>query len=549
MKRLLLSLLLPFTFNSCQKMNKDLKKETIRLCFRANPTTVDTRKNADVLSSYLQFMIFEGLTRLLPDGEVEFALAESVEISKDGLTYIFHLKEAEWSDGHPITAYDFEYSWKKILTPSFGSPCPYLLFCIENAEEAVAGKISPERTGIKALDDSTLRIQLKHPTPYFLSLISFCNFFPIPQHIELENPLWYLKVDKTLVCNGPFRIEKWIPNQEILVVRNPTHWDAGNVHLDAIHVSIVEDEATSLRMFENGEIDLLNSITSSLSIDEIVALKKQNKVETKPVGGTLFVTFNLNLPFLKNLSIRKALSSAINRNSIIENISQLSEFPATRLIPPSLIHNLDETVQFNDSVHPKILFDQGLKELGFDPKDPSLKKNPAYLEMIDGLTLIYESIELHGRIAQTIQQQWKAAFGFEIKLQEFDFKTQIANLQNKNYSIGLGYWIVQYTDPVSILERFKYKDSKKNYPGYENPKYIDLLGQAQITNDPKLRLKFLEDAERLIVSEMPLAPIFHFNYAILKNSKFTDIEFSPIGNLIYKKIRPKEQHDIDDARN
>jgi oligopeptide transport system substrate-binding protein len=490
-------------------------------------------------------MLYEGLTRLLDEGEVELALAKSVDISEDGLTYIFHLKDASWSDGHPISAYDFEYSWKKILTPEFGSPCSYLLYCIKHAEESAKGKISPEDTGIKALDSKTLRVILKNPTPYFLSLISFCNFYPIPKHVEIEHPSWNLVRDRTLVSSGPFRLEKWVPNQEILVLKNTAYWDVGNVHLDGIQINIIGDDKTSLRMFENKELDLLNSLLSSIPIDDLVNLKKKGMLQTRPIGGTLFCTFNLAEPLLKNQSIRRALSCAIDRQSIIENISQLSEQPATRFVPPVLNH--DKTRKFFPVSDPDLalaLFRKGLRELGIDPNDPNLNKNPSYLELVHSLTLSYEGIAMHKRIAQAIQEQWKQVLGFEIKLREYNFKNHLEALQSRNYSIGLDYWIVQFADPVNILERFKYKHSKKNFPGYENPEYIQILTEASSTNQADYREELLERAEQLIASEMPLTPIYHFNQAISHNANFTDLHFSPIGTLVYKKIRPVDPEEM-----
>lgn len=522
MKRLLLFLFFFAIFQSCQKTPQ--KTETMRFCFHSDPTSLDPRKNADVYTSNLLFMVYEGLTRLLPEGKVELALAESVDISEDGKTYLFHLRKANWSDGVPITAHDFEHSWKKILTPSFGSSCPYLLYCIHNAEKAVNGAIAPEDVGITALDDHTLKVELENPTPYFLSLITFCNFYPIPKHKEVENPAWHLN---SFVTNGAYIVKKWERNHEISLVKNPNYWDAENVHLDALHISIVSDEKTTLRMFENDDLDILNSQTSNLSIDEVVSLRKMGKVAINRLGGTLFCTFNLERTPLNNPSIRKALSLAIDRKGIIDNISQLSEEPAARYIP-SVVMPCDEPLfPFCDLARAKILFQKGVEELGSFPSEE--------------ITLNYQANELHRRIAQAIQQQWENAFGLNIRLSESDFKTQMALLQNRNYSIALDSWVVQYTDPVSILERFKFRTTKKNFPGYENQEYIQILNRASAVNDAEERLRLLRSAESIMAQDMPLAPIYHFNQAILSNSRFTNLQFSPLGTLIYKKIRPSEQ--------
>lgn len=518
-KKLFLLFFFLTIFQSCSKNPQ--KIENMRLCFHSDPTSLDPRRNSDVCTSNLLFMVYEGLTRLLPEGKVELALAESVDISPDGKTYIFHLRNANWSDGVPVTAHDFEYSWKKTLTPSFGAACPYLLYSVLNAEEAVNGTVDPSQVAIYAVDDHTLKIELENPTPYFLSLITFCNFYPIPKHKELENPAWH---HNSFVTNGPFIVKEWDRNQAILLEKNQKYWDAKNVHLDAIHILIVSDEKTSLRMFENGDLDVLNSLTSPLSIDEVVSLKQKGKVMTNPLGGTLFCTFNLQMAPLSNRSIRKALSMAIDRMGIIENISQLSEEPATRYIPSVVLATDKPLFPVSDIALAKELFQQGVEELGAFPAEPIL--------------LNCQANELHRRIAQAIQQQWKELFGLNIELCESDFKTQMSLLQNRNYAIALDSWVVQYTDPVSILERFKFRTTKKNYPGYENPEYIAILDKAAAVNDPDERLRLLQKAEALMAEEMPLAPIYHFNQAILDNSQFVNLEFSPLGTPLFKRIRP-----------
>lgn len=512
--------------------SEEEKKSNMRLSLYFNPATIDTRKNSDVCSSSLIFMIYEGLTRLQPDGSTELALAKAVEISEDQRLYRFHLRNALWSDGIPITAHDFEYSWKKVLTPEFGSPCPYLFYCIENAEEASHSLVSSEEVSIKALDDKTLEVRLKNPTPYFLSLISFCNFFPIPKHIEEKNPLWFLAPGRGTVSNGPFKLDAWNPNKEIKVVKNPLYWDVDHVSLNSIQINIIRDQNTSLSMFENGDVDFLSSVTTPMPIDDLALLKKNGRVETRPLGGTLFCTFNLKHPLLTNFSIRKALCMAIDRKSLIDNISQLDETLADRYIPPLLCNTHTPLFPHFNPQEAKFHFLRGLEELGWE-----LDELDTHL---GSLVFRCESLELPRRIAQVIQEQWKTILGIDVELKEGDFKNHVSDMEKKEYAMALHQWIIQYPDPVCILERFKYADGKKNFPGYENPGYIQLLDTAAICLDSTYRRGLLNQAEELMASAIPLFPLFHYNQAILKNSRFSDISFTFLGNLIYKKVRPSE---------
>ncbi|MES2273302.1 MAG: peptide ABC transporter substrate-binding protein [Chlamydiota bacterium] len=526
---------------ACQKktstMNRD--RQMMRICLSMNPSTIDTRKNAEVYSSNLQFLLFEGLTRIKSNGEGELALAKSVDISEDGLIYVFHLRDAYWTDGEPITAYDFEYSWKKILTPQFGSPCPHLLFVIKNAEKAIKGEVSQDQVGIRAIDPLTLQVILENPTPYFLSLITFCNFYPIPKHIELKNPSWQNSVDESLVCSGPFKMIKWVQNQEIQLKKNLTYWDAENVHLDGIQISIVPDGKTALQMFENGDLDFVSSVTTPLSMEDLAYFRKQGKLKIIPIAGLLFCTFNLEQVPFNNANIRKALGFAIDRVAITENIAQLSEIPATCCVPPVLIggKNRELFKPFDPELARKLL-SIGLAELG-------LPDNIAAINSLfsQSLILYYSSEDLYRRTAQAVQQQWKSVLGLEVQLREEDYKTHLERLMSRNYSLGLEYCVAQYNDPINILDRFKYKQTKKNLPGFENKKYIDLLNRAASINNAKMRLDILQEAEFFLMSEMPLTPIFHFNQGILINPKYTDVEFSPLSNLLLKKIRPPLQEE------
>jgi len=533
-----LCLLVWFGLASCQKKSLRLEpsKDCMRICLNMDPSTIDPRKSAEWCASTLNFLIYEGLTRIKPDGDAELALAQSIDLSEDGLVYTFHLRDAYWSDGAPITAYDFEYSWKKILTPRFGSPCPHLLFPLKNGEKSIKGEISQEEIGVQAIDDKTLRVELENPTPYFLSLISFCNFYPIPKHIELKNSSWQNSIDQNLVASGPYKLVKWLRNKEILLEKNPLYWNSDQLFLPRIHISIIPDEKTALKMYENEELDFISTVTTPLSLEDLDYFRKQGKLQVIPLGGLLFCTFNLDRFPFQNSNIRKALSYAIDRKAIVENIYQLTDIPATRCIPPVLIGKQNRQLfPAHDRERARILFAKGIEELGLS--DLPISQLPFFHSLI----LSYEGIDPHRKIAQTIQQQWKEVLGIEVKLQEEDPKTHMDQLFSRNYSIAIDYLIVQYNDPNNILERFKYKNMKKNFPGFENSGYIDLLNQAACMNNAKKRLEILEAAETLLMTEMPLTPIYHFNQGLLIDSKFTNLEFSPLGNLLFLKIRPTEK--------
>lgn len=526
---ILWSFLFAFLFFSCSHKQGSSQKMILRMAFFSDPQTLDPRKNRDISSSMAQNMIFEGLTRLSENGHVEWAQAEKVTISEDGLVYYFYLRDAYWTDGHPVTADDFEYAWKKCLDPSFVSSSSFLLSPILNASAILRKELSTEKLGVRAIDKKTLEVKLSNPTPYFLSLVSFCTFFPIPKHIETLNPGWAVHFEcDNFISNGPFKLSQWKKNELFAVQKNLSYWDADHVHLHGIHVNIIADEKTCLQMFETKEIDYLNTCFIPISLDSLEVFKKKDCLRINPVGGTVFCSFNLTQIFLKNKKIRKALSLAIDRQSIVANISQMDEIPATRLIPPILSSNPELCLLelFNPSLA-LVLFQEGLAEL-----------NTTVDQFKEQFILSYENSEKNRRIAQTIQQQWKQILGIEVKLAGTEDYIHLEKLEHRDYSIALDYWAAHYMDPSCILNRFKDSQSKKNYPGYENAEYIAILNRAEQTPDISFRNQLLEQAEEIISSDLPIAPIFHFNVVTLQSDRFETIEVTPLGGPILKKIRP-----------
>lgn len=522
--------LLGFGPSCSPKPTQKLTKHPLRTCLYMDPASLDPRKNGDVYSSTVNFLLYEGLTRIRPDGSTDLALAKSVDISDDKTVYTFHLREAQWNDGHPVTAYDFEYSWKRVLDPKFASPCPHLFFPIKNAELAASGDLDYNEVAVKALDAKTLQVQLENPTPYFLSLISFCNFAPIPKHIEEQNPFWQNANHSHLVSNGPFELVDWTHNREIKVQKSRSYWDKDNVHIEEIDLAIISEQKTALDLFESGELDFVTTLTMPLNTEDLAYWKKKGKLLSAPSPGTTLCTFNMDRFPFQNAHIRKALSFAIDREAIVKHISPFANEAATRCVPPALMQNREK--KLFPSFAPNLArshLKTGLKELGIG------------LEEFERACVIsYDNSEDRKKMAQAIQQQWKDVLGIHATLQMLDVKSHLHRLHNRNYSIGISLYIAQYNDANNILERFKYKHTQKNLPGFENSEYISLLDQAASLTDAAERVKLLEKAEELLVEEMPFTPIYHFGQSVLLTSEYKGVEFSPLGNLLYKNLSVKE---------
>ncbi len=511
---------------SCQKKEEAIRKQiqSVHLNLRNEPPSLDPRKGGDVISSHLHFLLFEGLVKLNKDDSITPALAKSFEISPDGTVYTFFLRDAVWSNGTPVTAFDFEKSWKDILDPSFPSVNAHLLYPIKNAEAAKQGKVPLCEVGIAAKDANTFVITLGTPTPYFLDLVSFCVFFPVNQRIDEEYPDWALNAGKFFISNGPFILKEWKHNNEIVVVKNPLYWDQNRVRPNIIHFSMVDNEMTTLQMFENGELDMLGDPLSPLPIDALASLKKKTKVHTNPVGGTTMITFNVDAPPFNNVNIRKAFAYAINRELIVKNITQMDEIVATGAIPPVLKNNRNRAFfKDGDIAQAKILLEEGMKELGITR------------EAFTDITYYYATSELNYKIAQAIQQQWRNALGVHINIENLEQKILMDKLIKRNYHFAQSLWLAQYNDQMNILERFKSKRNVKNYPNWENAEFACLLEESFHENGFK-RAEILEKAEEIFLREMPICPIYHWNMKYIVQPYLNNVGLTSIGDIVFENL-------------
>lgn len=513
----LLSLFL-LLFSSCSKEQKvsPRKPNTLRMNVVREPSTMDPRKGSEFIGSTFHNMLFEGLTRLNSDYSVTPAQAKAIEISDDRITYTFHLRQAKWSDGSPVTAMDFEKAWKKVLTPDFPAPNAPLFYPIKNAEEAKKGLVPIDDVGVYALDAETLIVELKNPTPYFLKLIAFCAFFPVKHTLDKVDPNWMNQASENYLTNGPFKLQSWKHHNEIVMEKNPFYWESNMIPLERIQVSMVKDENTVLQMYENDEIDFIGDAISPIPKDALTKYQKKGLLKTFPSAATTAVSFNVSqFPFSNN-SIRKAFAYSIDRQEIVDNITQLGEEVATQIIPTCLKTDTANSYFKDGNIKKaKQYFAQGLEELGLTEEEFPI------------LTYHYSFSDLNHKLAQALQQQWAKNLGVKVQLQQCDHKVFLDRLVKRDYALAQMFWFAQYHDPMSVLERFKYKDNPKNYCNWENPTYINLLEQTALVITPKERTTLLEAAESLLLNEMPLTPIYHWKTVFMVKDYITYEEFPP----------------------
>ncbi len=522
--RLIVFFIIFSLFTGCESTDPSAQAKVLHISISREPATLDPRKGSEIIGCVLQFMLYEGLTRVNPDGSVTAAQAKRIELSEDRLRYTFYLRDTFWSDGKPVTAYDFEAAWKKVLTPDFPAPNAFLFYPIRGAEEARRGTASLDDVGIHALDSKTLVVELHHPIPYFLDLISFSVFCPVPRHIDAKKPQWAVE-PAHFICNGPFCPYTWKHNDELVLQKNPLYWESSDIYLSRIHIAIIPDEKTALKLYEHGQLDILGLGISAIPTDAMAQFYKQGKLRTQEMAGTTFVTFNTNRFFFRNKNIRKAFSLAIHRQEIVDNITQIGEIAATTLLPPLFSPEKGPSFPEHDAQLAKKHFADGLQELGISA------------QQFPEVTYIYSNSEISRDIAQVLQNQWAETLGVTIHLEGMEHKMLLSKLSERNYDLGQTIWLAQYYDPMNILERFKYKSNAKNYPSWEHPLYIQLLEKSFVDASSAERQETLRQATALFVEEMPLAPLYHWKTGFLVQSYVKGAEISPKGAFNYTRLK------------
>ncbi|MCC5832836.1 MAG: peptide ABC transporter substrate-binding protein [Chlamydiales bacterium] len=504
------------------------REQIFRLNSHSEPTSLDPRLVRDIPSVTTSKMLFDGLTRMTQAGPA-LSIAEKVEISEDFKTYTFYLKETFWTNGEPVTAYDFERAWKSILDPLFPAEFAHQLFILENGAEAKRGKAALDSVGVEALDARTLIARLTHPNPYFLQLTAFPICYPVCRSLDAN---WASAQGDGFVCNGPFKLAHWRHGSELKVIKNYSYWENEAVHLDAIVMTMIEDEHTELNMYENDELDWAGSPNSSIPPEALPSLKaqRQNELFIEPIAGTYCFKFNTKEPPFDSLKMRRAFSAAINRSSLIENVLQANQQVACSLLPPCMrpagFQKPEISFSDGDEMRALELFEEALAEKGWTR------------ETLPPITLMFSRSEKHQKTAQAAQQSWNKTFGIKINLQSYEWNTFIDRLSKHHYQIGGRGWVSDLLDPMTLLELYKFTNDSdlggNNDTQWEDPQFIALLEEALATPEPDKRDRLLDEAEKILMRDLPIAPLYHSTACYLKKPYVKEVYLSELCDLDFK---------------
>ncbi len=467
-------------------------KVVFRIANAAEPESLDPTQIQGVPEHRIYEALFEGLLIIDPEtaGGIP-GVAESWDISDDGLTYTFYLRDAVWSDGVPITAYDVEYSWLRELAPETASPYAWFpSMFIEGADDYNSGKAGPEAVQIKALDEKTFQMTLIGPLPYVIGALTHYSFAIVPQHaIERYGSSWTLPGN--FVGNGPYVLKEWSPQDRIVVEKNPLYWDAENVHLDEVIFYPFDDRDTIYNMYLSGQVDWAVNVPSS-RLEEIMM---RDDYESAPQLSTYYYVIQTTKAPFDDARVRKALALAIDKEELVDTVTRGGEIPAVGMVPEMA----------------------GYDGLGYPEYDPdqarSLLAEAGYPNGIGFPTfsLLYNTDETHKAIAEYVQQSWRNNLGINVTLENQEWATYLANRNAGNFDVARAGWVGDYQDPNTFLDMF-ITGAGMNGGKYSNPEYDALINQAARMPDGPERMATLLAAETiLILEDQALIPFYYYS--------------------------------------
>ncbi|MEE2567380.1 peptide ABC transporter substrate-binding protein [Hyphobacterium marinum] len=471
----------------------------------AEPLTLDPHKASGTWENNIIGDMFIGLFTDDENASPIPGMAESWDVSEDGLVWTFHLREATWSDGVPVTAGDFEYAFQRILDPNTLAQYASLLYPIQNANAVNTGQLPPEEVGVVAIDDRTLEIRLEFPAPYLPGLLTHYTTFPVPRHVVEEHGDQWVQ-PRNIVTNGPFRLEEWATNNFVHVVRNERFFDNENVCLDEIYYYPTVDSTAAARRVRNGELDLNNEFPGQ----HIDRLREEipDFVRVNPYMGTVYYSANTEHEDLSDARVRNALGMSIDRDFLAREIYRDGRPPAYSMVPPG-VANYAGGVQARWADIPvderREMARELLIEAGYGPDNP--------LEF----EYTYRATADNPRIAPVVQQDWQSiADWVNVTVTQIETQIHYENLRAAGYEVGDGGWIADYNDPYNFLFLAESQSIPMNYSRYQNPAYDELVARANRELDMEVRASMLAEAEQMMIDDMPIIPIvFYINRALV----------------------------------
>jgi len=467
----------------------------------SEPETLDPAKSSGVPESYIQYDLFEGL--VVPDGGNNLVpgAAESWTISPDGLVYTFKLRaNGKWSDGTPVTAEDWVFSWRRTVDPKLASKYAWMLWPVKNARDINEGRKPLEELGVKAVDASTFQVTLERSTPYFISQLHHHSTYAISQANYKKHGEDYIKPGN-LVSNGAYMLAEALPQSHVKVVKNPHFHAKDSVKIDTVFYYPIENYEAELKRYRAGELH----ITYEVPVSQMNFIRQNlaDQLKISPYFGTYFYAMNMTKePWKSNKDLRLAAYLAIDRQAVTEKIMQRGEIPAYSWVPPSLTNYTQQVPEYANWTQEQR--EAKAKELiakaGYGPGGKPLE-----------MEILYNTNDNHRRVAIAVASMFQKVLGAKVVLNNQEWKVFLSTRDEKQFKdVTRHGWIGDYVDANNFLELLRSDVGKQNPSGYVNKEYDRLLNEANASQDPAKRQALMQQAEKAMLEDFPILPIYFY---------------------------------------
>ncbi|MGD6848446.1 peptide ABC transporter substrate-binding protein [Rossellomorea aquimaris] len=483
------------------------KEQVLNLIESSEIPSMDSTLATDAVSFNVMNNVFEGLYRLGEKDEPVLGMAaEEPQVSEDGKTYTFKIRDAKWSNGDAVTANDFVYAWQKALNPDTGAEYAYIMYDIKNAAKVNAGEVPVEELGVKAVDEKTLEVQLETAVPYFKALLSFATFYPQNQKfVEEQGDKFGLEAD-TAVYNGPFTLSEWKHEQSFKLTKNDGYWDAETVKLKEVNFNIVKDTATGVNLYETNKADV-----AGLSAEFVDKYKSDENFKTRAETSVFFLRLNQGNEIMANVNARKAIDAAYDKQGMVDVLLNNGSIPAYYLVPKDFVSGPDGA-EYRETVGDFGGFDPEKAKEHWAKAKEELGKDSIELELLN-----YDS-DSSKKIGEFLKEQLEQNLeGLTVSIKAQPFKQKLELESKGQYDFSFAGWGPDYPDPMTFVDMFV-TDGAHNQMGYSNPEYDKLIEQAkgELLDDLDARWQAMVDAEKILFEDQAISPMYQSGVSYLE---------------------------------
>ena len=521
----------------------------LKVSVASEPETMDPALNRTVDGMIMTNHLFENLYKWVDstdgagdDGHatavldlgVAAAEPEIVENEDGTYTWTFTLREdAKWSNGDPVVAGDFVYAWQRLVDPELAAPYNYIIDMVVNAVDIREGKMDKSELAVSAPDDHTFVVQLTYNCPYFKEICAFPCTYPVNQKVVEANPDW-TQSPETYVSNGPMKLSSWEHNAQIVMGLNENYHDVDSITINSLTFKLMDDQRAMLTAFNNGELDFINAVP----VDEMASLLVDGSLTPGDYLGTYYVDFNNAKAPFDDPKVRRAFNLAIDRNFIVENVSQAGEAPADAWVPYGIY---DVAGPDGDDFRTTAGAYWSVAKEDYEANCEEARKLLAEAGYPDGagfpaVTYLYNTDDKHNAIAEALQSMWEEVLNVKVTLNNQDWNVFLTTRSSGDYNICRDGWITDYNDPVSFLDMFMTSNGNNNAQ-YSNPEYDAIMTEVLSSSDAAGRMELMHKAEDMLLEQdSAIAPLYYYTQPYMLNKNLTGMYYSPVGVFMFTHV-------------